>query len=130
MKQLMLKNFLFCWVDDQLKAHDEFIGFKNMPNTDVDSIVRELQDVLLRMHFKLNKCRGHLSLDNDVIVIRRVFTVSYYFHSIMLKKLQITYLRCLIFIFFSRKRYTQKKILYETPYFICFLSYDSRLHIN
>ena len=29
-----------------------------MPNTDADSIVRELEDVLLRMHLKLNKCRG------------------------------------------------------------------------
>ena len=41
-----------------MEAHDEFIGLKNMPNTDADSIVRELEDVLLRMHLKLNKCRG------------------------------------------------------------------------
>ena len=27
-------------------------------NTDADSIVRELKDNLLRMHLKLNKCRG------------------------------------------------------------------------
>ena len=36
-----------CWVDDELEAHDEFIGLKNIPNTDADSIVRELKDVLL-----------------------------------------------------------------------------------
>ena len=46
-------------MDDELEAHDEFIGLKNMPNTDVDSIVRDLKDVLLRMHLKLNKGRGH-----------------------------------------------------------------------
>ena len=46
------------WVDDRLEAHDEFIGLKNMPSTDTNSIVRELKDVLLRMHLKLNKYRG------------------------------------------------------------------------
>ena len=29
------------WVDDKLKAHDEFISLKNMPKTEADSIVRE-----------------------------------------------------------------------------------------
>ena len=46
------------WVDGELEAHGEFIGLKNIPDTDADSIVRELGDVLLRMHLKLNKCRG------------------------------------------------------------------------
>ena len=46
------------WVDDKLEAYAEFIGLKNMPNSDADSIVRELKDVLLQMHRKLNKCRG------------------------------------------------------------------------
>ena len=46
------------WVDDELEAHDEFIGLKNMPNTVADSIVRKLKNVLLQMHLKLNKCRG------------------------------------------------------------------------
>ena len=35
------------WVDDELQAHDEFISLKNMSNTNVDSIVRELKDNLL-----------------------------------------------------------------------------------
>ena len=43
------------WVDENLNAHDEFIGLKDMPSTDADSIVRELKDVLLRMHLKLEK---------------------------------------------------------------------------
>ena len=46
------------WVDENLNAHDEFIGLKDMPSTDADSIVRELKDVLLRMCLKLEKCRG------------------------------------------------------------------------
>ena len=35
------------WVDNELEAHGEFIGLKNMPNTGGDSIVRELKDILL-----------------------------------------------------------------------------------
>ena len=46
------------WVDENLNAHDEFIGLKDMPSTDADSIVRELKDVLLRMRLKLEKCCG------------------------------------------------------------------------
>ena len=38
--------------------NNEFMVLKNMPNTDADSIMRELKDVLLRKHLKLNKCRG------------------------------------------------------------------------
>ena len=45
------------WVDDKLEAHDKFIGLKNMSNNDGDSIGRELKDVLLQMHLKLNKYR-------------------------------------------------------------------------
>ena len=45
-------------MDDELEVHDEFIGLENMPNTDADSIARELKDVLLRMHLKLNECTG------------------------------------------------------------------------
>lgn len=46
------------WVDENLIAHDEFIGLKDMPSTDAESIVRELKDVLLRMRLKLERCRG------------------------------------------------------------------------
>ena len=36
-----VSEFVLClrWVDDELEAHDESIGLKNMPDTDVDSIV-------------------------------------------------------------------------------------------
>ena len=46
------------WVDDDLIAHDEFIGLKEMPSTNADAIVSALKDVLLRMNINLNKCRG------------------------------------------------------------------------
>ena len=46
------------WVGDKLEAHDEFIGLKNIPYTDADSIVQELIDALLRIHLKLNEYRG------------------------------------------------------------------------
>ena len=49
------------WVDCDLVAHDEFIGLKDMPCINADSIVAELKDVLLRMNLKLNKCRGQCS---------------------------------------------------------------------
>ena len=32
------------WVGNELEPHDEFIGLRNMPNTDADSVVRELKD--------------------------------------------------------------------------------------
>ena len=44
-------------MDDELEARDNFIDLKNMPNTDANSTVRDLRDVLLRMHMKLNECR-------------------------------------------------------------------------
>ena len=46
------------WVDCDLVAHDEFIGLKDMPCTNADPIVSELQDVLVGMNLKLTKCCG------------------------------------------------------------------------
>ena len=48
------------WVDDELNAHDEFTGLKDMSatGTNAESIVIEMKDCLLRMDLKLTKCRG------------------------------------------------------------------------
>ena len=46
------------WIYCDLVALVEFIGLKDMPCTNADSIVAELKDVLLRMNLKLNKCCG------------------------------------------------------------------------
>ena len=43
------------WVDNEMEAHDVFVGLKNMPNIDADLIVRELEVALWRMHLKLKK---------------------------------------------------------------------------
>ena len=58
----IVSQLLVClrWVDDELNAHDEFIGLKDMSatGTNAESIVRELKDCLLRVDLKLTKCRG------------------------------------------------------------------------
>ena len=39
-------------------SHYEFIGLKNMLNTDADSIAQDFKNLLLQIHLKLNKFRG------------------------------------------------------------------------
>ena len=46
------------WVDDDLVAHDEFIRLKDMPCTNVESMVKKIKDVFLCMNLKINKCCG------------------------------------------------------------------------
>ena len=46
------------WVDEDLIAHDEYIGLKDMSDTSAQAIVKELKDVLLRMNLSIRKCRG------------------------------------------------------------------------
>ena len=43
------------WVDDDVDAHDKFVGLKDMPCTNVDSIVTEIKDVcmLLSCHVRV-----------------------------------------------------------------------------
>ena len=68
-----------------------------MPNTDADPIVQELKDVLLRMHLKLNKCRGQcydgcstMSGSKSVVTVqikseeKRALYTNCYAHSINL----------------------------------------------
>ena len=59
---LNVSELVLClrWVDNELEAHDEFNGLKNMPKTDSDSIVHKLNDVLLRMYLKLNKFKNNI----------------------------------------------------------------------
>ena len=46
------------WVDEELMAHDEYIGLKDMSDTSAQSIVKELKNVLLRMNLSIRRCRG------------------------------------------------------------------------
>ena len=50
-KESLILNPFLC-------SDDEFIGLKDMPCTNADSILAEIKDVLLRMNLKLNKFRG------------------------------------------------------------------------
>ena len=59
------------WVDDELEAHDEFISLKNMPNTDADSIVWKLKDVLLQMHLKLNKLEDGVMTNVPLCLVQK-----------------------------------------------------------
>ena len=45
------EQLVFCirWVDDDLEAHEEFIGMHPLPNTSADKIVCVIKDILLRM---------------------------------------------------------------------------------
>ena len=45
------------WVDDELEAHEEFIGLYQMESTDANSIVAMIRDVMLRLNIYFAKLR-------------------------------------------------------------------------
>ena len=47
------------WVDEDLIAHDEYIGLKDMSDTSAQAIVKELKDVLLRRWSELRRIQHH-----------------------------------------------------------------------
>ena len=48
------------WVDEQLKAHEDFFGFYNynIPDIGAETIVSAVKDVLLKLQLPLANCRG------------------------------------------------------------------------
>ena len=46
------------WVDDDLQAHEDFIGMYVTACTDAKSIVMIIRDTLLRLCLSINDCRG------------------------------------------------------------------------
>ena len=46
------------WVDDELEAHEEFIGLYQMESTDANSIVAMTRDVMLRLNISFAKLSG------------------------------------------------------------------------
>ena len=64
------------WVDDKLEAHDEFIGLKNMSNTDTDSIAQKFKDVFIQMYLKLNKCRGSVMTDVRLSLFQKLGSLN------------------------------------------------------
>ena len=48
----------FCWVDDELQVHEEFIGLYSVTDTSAQTLVAVIKDCLLRLNLQFNRCRG------------------------------------------------------------------------
>lgn len=46
------------WVDNELNAHEEFIGLYEVPNIESNSLVRVVKDCMLRLNISIGKMRG------------------------------------------------------------------------
>ena len=46
------------WVDKELEAHKDFLGFYNVPDIGAETIVLAMKDVLLKLQLSLVNCRG------------------------------------------------------------------------
>jgi len=46
------------WVDCDLEAHEELMGFYKLDNIEANTIVSAIKDVLQRLHLPMSKCRG------------------------------------------------------------------------
>lgn len=45
-------------VDDNLIAHEEFIGLSKVPSIDADTLTKTIEDCLIRMNLSMNNCHG------------------------------------------------------------------------
>ena len=45
------------WVDKELEAHEDFLGFYNVPDIGAETIVLAIKDVLLKLQLSLVNCR-------------------------------------------------------------------------
>ena len=46
------------WFDKQLDAHEDYLGFYNIPDIGADTIASSIKDVLLKLQLSLANCRG------------------------------------------------------------------------
>ena len=46
------------WIDKELEAHEDFLGFVNIPNIRADTIEAVIKDVFIRLGLSFNNCRG------------------------------------------------------------------------
>ena len=51
-------TFCLRWVNDDLQAFEEFLGFNGVPNISADTIVSAIKDTCVRFALPLDKCRG------------------------------------------------------------------------
>ena len=54
------EQLVFCirFVDDQLNCHEELIGLHSMDSISEESIIRTIEDILLRLSLSFQNCRG------------------------------------------------------------------------
>jgi len=54
------EQLTFCvrWIDEKLDAHEDFLGFYNVPNISSETIVSVIKDALIRLQLSLDSCRG------------------------------------------------------------------------
>ena len=48
----------FCWIDENLDAHEDFAGFYRLPDIKAATIETVLKDALIRLQLSLNDCLG------------------------------------------------------------------------
>ena len=48
----------FRWVDDNLEVHEDFIGLHPVARTTADTIMKVIQDVMIRMQLRIENARG------------------------------------------------------------------------
>ena len=53
------------WVDKELEAHEDFLGFYNVPEIGAETIMSAIKDVLLKLQLSLVNGRGQC---DDIIV--------------------------------------------------------------
>ena len=55
-----IEQLVFCirWVDNNLEAHEELIGLHPIPNTEADTLVNVIKDILLRLNLRIADARG------------------------------------------------------------------------
>ena len=51
-------SFCIRWVDKFLPAHEELLGFYEVPNIKSETLVKVIKDILLRFQLSLQLCRG------------------------------------------------------------------------
>ena len=54
------EQLTFClrWIDENIEAHEDFIGFYQISNIEAVTITSAIKDALTRLQLSLNECRG------------------------------------------------------------------------
>lgn len=55
-----IEQLVIClrWIDQRLEAHEDFIGFYQIPNIGAGTITSVIKDALIRLQLSLSRCRG------------------------------------------------------------------------